>query len=230
MYYVLFFLVFCIIICEMQRVIKIAKLRNEFIQEKNIEVSGGVIRSLFAEFVKRLFDVFFSFIVCLTILPFLYLVLGVVIKLTSSGPIIFRQKRVGFLGQMFDCYKFRSMYLDAGEKIAIKGDERVTPIGRFLRKTHIDEFPQFFNVLIGDMSIVGPRPTICSVVNELQKHPHYLYRVLLLPGITGVSQIHGRQEDQMEMFKFDLEYIHSQSFLGDLKIIFKTLKFKDESY
>ena len=230
MYYVVFFLVFCVIIREMHRVIKIARLRNEFIQEKDIEVSGIIIRPIFAEFVKRLFDVVVSLMVCLTILPFLYLILGVIIKLTSKGPIIFRQKRIGFLGQMFDCYKFRSMYLDSGEKIVIKGDERVTPIGRFMRKTHLDEFPQFFNVIIGDMSIVGPRPTISSVIAELQKHPQYLYRVLFYPGITGVSQIHGRQDDQMEMFKFDLEYVHSQSFFEDLKIIFKTLKFRDESY
>jgi putative colanic acid biosynthesis UDP-glucose lipid carrier transferase len=201
-----------------------------FIQQKRIDVTEIKLPSLLAEFVKRLIDIIGSFFVCLTILPVLYLILGAVIKLTSAGPIIFRQNRIGIFGIMFPCYKFRSMYQNSVEKVAVRGDARVTPVGRFIRKTHLDEFPQFYNVLIGDMSLVGPRPTIRFVADGLDQHPQYIYRVLVRPGITGISQINGRPEKQVTMLKFDFEYLKSQSLWNDLKIIFQTLKFKDDSY
>ena len=231
MYWLLLLIVvLCVLVHEAKDVIKIAKVRDEFIQQNQIDVSSINRQSVLSQIFKRLFDIIVSLFVCLTILPILYLVLGAIIKLTSAGPIIFCQKRIGIFGQAFICYKFRSMYENSLDRVAIKGDERVTPVGRFIRKTHLDEFPQFYNVLIGDMSLVGPRPTIRFVINKLDKHPLYIYRLLVLPGITGLSQVNGRQDMQERMLDFDFEYLCSQSLWKDLKLIFKTLQFKDESY
>ena len=223
-------LMFCVLVHEIYDIIKIVKFRKIFIQKNQIDISAIKLHSVFVEFLKRLFDIIVSLLVCLTILPLLYLILGAIIKLTSSGPIIFRQKRIGIYGHRFVCYKFRSMYENSIDRLAIKGDERVTPVGKFIRKTHLDEFPQFYNVLIGDMSIVGPRPTIRLVVEGLNNHPKYIYRELVRPGITGLSQINGRPDTQEKMIEFDFEYLRSQSLWKDLTLIFKTLQFKDESF
>jgi len=196
-----------------------------------------VIRSeplqyLYNRILKRTFDLVFSFTFLLLVFPWLYLVFGMLIKLSSPGPIIFKQLRTGIYGKEFYCYKFRSMKLntDADEKQAEKDDPRKTKIGIFLRKTNLDEIPQFYNVLKGDMSVVGPRPhmlrhtEIYSMLID-----KYMVRHLVKPGITGWAQVNGyrgetKTMEQMEgRVKRDVWYIENWSFLLDLKIVFVTV-------
>lgn len=196
-----------------------------------------VIRSeplqyLYNRILKRTFDFVFSFTFLLLVFPWLYLVFGMLIKLSSPGPIIFKQLRTGIYGKEFYCYKFRSMKLntDADEKQAEKDDPRKTKIGIFLRKTNLDEIPQFYNVLKGDMSVVGPRPhmlrhtEIYSMLID-----KYMVRHLVKPGITGWAQVNGyrgetKTMEQMEgRVKRDVWYIENWSFLLDLKIVFVTV-------
>ncbi len=186
--------------------------------------------SIFRRFVKRLTDIVLSLVVCLTLLPLLYAVLGGLIKLTSKGPIIFKQKRIGLFGKEFTCYKFRSMYVNDLDIPAFYGDSRITPLGRFIRKTHLDEFPQFFNVLIGDMSLVGPRPTSLSESRYFRIYRDYPYRLLLRPGITGLSQINsGRFLKPLQIIRLDTYYFSHCFWWLDIKIIFQTLKFQDKA-
>jgi len=184
------------------------------------------------QIVKRFFDIIFSLFFLCAIFPFLYIIFGLLIKLSSSGPVIFKQKRTGIYGRDFYCYKFRSMAVneDADEKQAIKGDPRTTKIGQFLRRSNLDEIPQFYNVLIGDMSVVGPRP-------HMLKHTElysaiidkYMIRHLVKPGITGWAQVNGyrgetKTMEQMEgRVRFDVWYLENWTFLLDLKIIFVTV-------
>lgn len=190
--------------------------------------------------IKRVFDIVFSTLILLTVFPLCYVVFGIIIKLTSPGPILFKQKRTGLGGEIFDCYKFRSMNVnpDAHLKIATKDDDRVTKIGQFMRKTSIDEIPQFVNVILGDMSVVGPRPHMLQQTElYLKLIDKFMIRHLVKPGITGWAQISGyRGEtdtiDKMEgRFKRDVWYIENWSFVLDLKIIFVTVVnlFKDET-
>ena len=118
------------------------------------------LQSAYNRFLKRTFDIFFSLVILLTIYPILYIVVGIMIKLSSPGPILFKQKRTGLYGHDFECFKFRTMKVNAQADTlqAVKDDPRKTRIGDFLRRTNLDEFPQFVNVLLGDMSVVGPRP------------------------------------------------------------------------
>ena len=181
---------------------------------------------------KRFFDILFSLIVCVFILSWLIPLLWIVVKLESKGPLIFKQKREGLNGEEFVCYKFRSMRMNKiSDKVhATKYDARVTKIGAFLRKTSIDELPQFFNVLLGDMSIVGPRPHIESLSLEYQKNVEdYLKRHIVKPGITGLAQVSGyrgeikKKSDIKNRVRLDIFYIENWSFLLDLKIIIKTV-------
>ena len=183
--------------------------------------------------VKRLFDIIFSFI-CLVISSPFMLLTAIGIKLTSKGPIIYRQKRVGRDGKIFEFYKFRSMYIEAcdttlrGSKWTTAKDEktRVTPLGRFIRKTNLDELPQFWNVLIGNMSFVGPRPELPKFVDRFQKEiPDYFRRHRLKSGITGWAQVNGLKGDTSikERVRFDIFYIENWSFWFDIKIIIKTV-------
>ncbi|MCC8145811.1 MAG: undecaprenyl-phosphate glucose phosphotransferase [Bacteroidales bacterium] len=181
---------------------------------------------------KRAFDVLFSIVFLCTLFPFFFLIFGIIIKVSSSGPIFFKQKRTGIYGKEFDCYKFRSMRIneDADEKQAIKGDPRTTKIGNFLRRSNLDEIPQFYNVLKGDMSVVGPRPHMLkhtelysSIIDK------YMVRHLVRPGITGWAQVNGyrgetKTMEQMEgRVRLDVWYIENWSFLLDLKIVFVTV-------
>jgi len=181
--------------------------------------------------IKRFFDVVFSSVVIIFILSWLTPIIAILIKLESKGPVFFKQSRNGFNYKEFDCYKFRSMMpnKDAHLYQATKGDQRVTKIGRFIRKTSIDELPQFFNVLFGDMSVVGPRPHMVSHTNMYAKRiDKFMVRHLVKPGITGLAQTSGfrgeieTDKDIIGRVKYDIFYIENWSLLLDLKIILKT--------
>lgn len=209
------------------------KLVLRFLQSTPVvAIREEPLQSVHNRLIKRAFDIVFSTLVLLTIFPIVYLIFGAIIKLTSPGPVFFKQKRTGLGGEIFDCYKFRSMTVndEANSKITVKSDPRVTKIGAFMRKTSIDELPQFINVLLGDMSVVGPRPHMLQQTHLYQKLiDKFMIRHLVKPGITGWAQISGyRGEtntiDKMEgRFKSDVWYIENWSFFLDIKIIFVTV-------
>lgn len=181
---------------------------------------------------KRSFDVVFSLCVLMTIYPLLYVIVGSLIKLTSRGPVLFKQKRTGLYGQVFECYKFRTMRVNAeADKLqAAKDDPRKTRIGNFLRRTNLDEFPQFINVLKGEMSVVGPRPHMLKHTEQYSALiDKYMVRHLVKPGVTGWAQVTGyrgetKTLEQMEgRVKRDVWYIENWSFFLDLKIIVVTI-------
>src|ERR1035437_8470241 len=185
-----------------------------------------------SRFLKRIFDVFFSSVVIFFILSWLFPILFLLIKLSSKGPVFFFQKRTGINNKTFNCIKFRSMCMsdDADEKQATKGDSRVTKIGHFLRKSNLDEFPQFFNVLIGQMSIVGPRPHMLKHTNQYSELiDYYRVRHYVKPGITGWAQVNGYRGETDELWKmqkrveYDMKYLENWTFTWDLRIIFLTI-------
>ena len=186
----------------------------------------------FNSFIKRCFDVLFSLVVIVLFLSWVTPLLAILIKIDSKGPIFFKQKRNGFNFQEFYCYKFRSMKINkqANTLQATKNDFRVTKLGRVLRKFSLDELPQFFNVLIGDMSVVGPRP---HMIKENEKYKtsidKFMVRHYVRPGITGLAQIKGfrgeieTDEDIINRIKQDIFYIENWSFILDIKIILVTI-------
>lgn len=180
---------------------------------------------------KRFFDILFSLIVILFLLSWLVPLMAILIKLESRGPIFFKQGRPGIDEKEFFCFKFRSMKINkTTEREASKNDPRVTKIGRFIRKTSIDEMPQFLNVLLGDMSVVGPRPHLWSqnkaYGNKIKK---YMVRHYVKPGITGLAQVRGfrgeieTDDDMINRIKYDVFYIENWSLILDLKIIAQTV-------
>lgn len=182
-------------------------------------------------FVKRSFDILFSSFVIFFILSWLTPIIAILIKLESRGPVFFKQSRNGFNYQEFDCYKFRSMMPneDAHLYQATKDDERVTKVGHFIRKTSIDELPQFFNVLFGDMSVVGPRPHMVSHTDMYAKRiDKFMVRHFVKPGITGLAQIRGfrgeveSDRDIIGRVKYDIFYVENWSLLLDIRIIINT--------
>lgn len=189
---------------------------------------------------KRFFDILFSSLILILGLPIFFLI-ALIVRFSSKGWVIYSQERVGRGGRPFKCYKFRSMYPDADTRLKellnnspmlqeewdknhkLKNDPRVTPIGRFLRKTSLDELPQFWNVLKGDLSIVGPRPVVKA---EIQKHfkEKALFIFSIRPGLTGLWQVSGRSNTSYEeRIKMDEEYVRTRSFLLDLKLVFLTI-------
>jgi len=167
----------------------------------------------------------------------MYPFVAIAIKLNSKGPVIYKQVRAGKNGRRFNIYKFRSMYIDADERkkelesqnevsglmFKMENDPRITPVGRFIRKTSIDELPQFINILKGDMSLVGTRP---PTLDEFEKYDsHYRRRLSITPGLTGMWQVSGRSDikDFDEVVKLDLEYIDNWSLGLDVKIILQTI-------
>ena len=153
-----------------------------------------------------------------------WIVIGIGIKLDSKGPIFFIHKRVGLRGKEFNCYKFRSMYIGSEKNILVSspGDERVTKVGHFIRKFSLDETPQLINVLLGDMSIVGPRPALPSQVKEFSGNESD--KLLVKPGLTGWTQVNGRNSlPYKRRLEMDSWYAKNWSLLLDLQIIFKTL-------
>lgn len=181
---------------------------------------------------KRVFDVVFSTLVIVFVMSWLTPILALLIKLESHGPVFFKQKRNGYNYKSFNCLKFRSMVINKeADLIQVrKADDRVTGVGKFMRQTSIDELPQFFNVLIGDMSVVGPRPHMLShtdmYANKVDK---FMVRHFVKPGITGLAQVSGYRgevesdSDIIGRVKFDIYYVENWSVLLDVKIIIKTI-------
>jgi lipopolysaccharide/colanic/teichoic acid biosynthesis glycosyltransferase len=176
-------------------------------------------------FIKRLTDIIISLFVLLISLPVI-LIFIIAIKLETKGPAFFLHERTGYGGKKFKLFKLRGMVnnaLEIGPGITQKNDPRITKVGKILRRTSIDELPNFINVLKGEMSIVGPRPEIVTVTNKYAETQKEIYD--FKPGITGISQINGRQmlrpEERVEM---EIKYYGNATFLSDLKIIFKTFK------
>ena len=181
-------------------------------------------------FLKKVFDIFLSLFICITILWWFYPLIGILIKLSSKGPVIISQDRVGVDGIHFKCMKFRTMFSNkAAEKgyshLTKKDDNRITFIGRILRKTNFDELPQFINVLTGKMSVVGPRPHMVSEDVEIaEKIDKYRIRRFVKPGITGLAAIKGYRggTDNIALMQkridYDIKYIQEWSFLLDVKI------------
>ena len=183
-------------------------------------------------FLKRIFDIILSGTFLITIFPFVYLIVGIIIKLTSPGPVFFKQMRTGLNGREFRCYKFRSMRVnaEADRKQATVDDPRKTRLGDFLRHSNIDELPQFINVFKGEMSVVGPRPHMLAHTEIYARLiDKYMVRHFIKPGVTGWAQIHGfrgeiRKLSQMEKrVKADIWYMEHWTPFLDLYIIYKTI-------
>lgn len=205
-------------------------------EEKQLEIeSESSMEFSLYEVIKRLIDVVCSFLGVLVLSP-LFIIIAIIIKTTSKGPVFFSQKRVGKNGKEFNMYKFRSMVVNAEElkeKLAaqnemsgpmfkMKDDPRVTKVGKFIRKTSIDELPQLWNVLKGDMSLVGPRP---SLPKEVAQFEDWMYRRLeVKPGLTCYWQVSGRNNiDFEDWMKLDIRYVDERNLWIDIKLIFKTV-------
>jgi len=184
-------------------------------------------------FIKRLFDIVFSSLVIILIMSWLTPLIAILIRLESKGPIFFKQKRNGLDYEEFNCYKFRSMFVNENADIdeAVKNDPRITKVGAFIRRTSIDEMPQFFNVFVGTMSVVGPRPHMLNFTEKYAvKVNKFKARHFIKPGITGMAQTHGyrgeieNDTDIINRIKYDIFYMESWSLLLDMKIIYLTVK------
>lgn len=178
--------------------------------------------------VKRLSDIILSVIGIVVLSPLL-IIISICIKITSKGPVIFKQKRIGKDGKVFDIYKFRSMIVGAENMgtgvYSKKGDNRITKVGKVIRATSIDELPQLFNILKGEMSFIGPRPVLTYHPWKYEEYTkEQLKRFDVRPGITGWAQIHGRKDVEWhKRIKLDVYYVENISFKLDFKIFFKTI-------
>lgn len=177
---------------------------------------------------KRVMDIIISLIITIIALPFMALT-ALAIKLEDHGPALYKQERVTLNGRKFYIYKFRSMVMDAekyGAQFSTKNDPRITKVGKFIRATRLDELPQLWNILNGDMSIVGPRPERQHYIDEFcEETPEFIYRLKVKAGLTGYAQIYGKYNTTpLDKLKLDLMYIESYSILLDIKLIFLTLK------
>ena len=181
---------------------------------------------------KRIFDILFSLFVIVFILSWITPLIAIIIRIESRGPVFFKQKRNGLNYEEFFCYKFRSMYLNpiADLEQVQKNDPRITRIGKIIRKTSIDELPQFINVLIGDMSVVGPRPHMVSHTEMYAKSvDKFMVRHFIKPGITGLAQTNGfrgeveTEKDIINRVKYDIFYLENWTLLLDIKIIYITI-------
>ncbi len=207
--------------------------KNMYFTENDGKMLYKVRKILFEEkkaydFIKRLFDICMSLLAIL-VLGIPMLVLAGLVRIDSKGSALYKQERLGKNGKVFILYKFRSMCQDAekdGAKWAEYNDDRCTRIGGFLRKTHIDELPQLFNILNGDMSIVGPRPERECFYEEFESYIEgFSQRLCVKPGLSGLAQINGGYDLTPEQkILFDLEYIEKRTFWFDIKIIFMTFK------
>lgn len=209
--------------------------RTRTIQRFRYRLLMWVIRTKIRTSLKRILDIVIALGSILFLSP-LFLLLAILIKLDSPGPVIFKQQRIGKWGKPFYCYKFRSMYVDAEARKAdlmeeneadeivfkIKDDPRITRVGKIIRKASIDEFPQLLNVLKGDMSLVGPRPPV--PIEVVQYEFETMFRLDTVPGITGLQQVSGRSDLSFKRWvELDLQYIAEQSLLKDIEILIKTI-------
>ena len=199
-----------------------------------LSIQEVALNKPFNRVLKRMFDVVFSILVIVFLLSWISLILFILIKLESKGPLLYKHKRNGINYKEFDCYKFRSLRINSSESenYVKKKDQRVTKIGRFLRQTSLDELPQFINVLKGDMSVVGPRPHMLSYTESYSKKidPYnFIFRHNVKPGITGLAQVKGfrgevkADEDIINRVKYDIFYIENWSILLDFDIIARTI-------
>jgi len=212
-----------------------------FKKTKNMEKVGQLVMvnpqeipldNFESQFSKRMLDIVFSSLVILLLLSWLLPILAIVLKLNSKGPVFFVQKRTGINNKTFKCLKFRSMKVNSESDIkqAVDGDSRITALGNFMRKSNIDELPQFFNVLFGHMSVVGPRPHMLKHTDQYSELiDGYLVRHYIKPGITGYAQISGYRGETDELWKmerrvqYDMNYLENWNFWWDLKIILMTI-------
>lgn len=179
-------------------------------------------KTLYNRFFKRLLDILFSFIAIVLLSPF-FLVVGLLVRIKLGSPVIFKQKRPGRNNKIFTLYKFRTMTNEKdGNSNLLPDEKRLTKFGKFLRSTSLDELPELFNILKGDMSIVGPRPQL--IKDMVFFDDEVMKRQLVRPGLTGLAQVKGRNNISWEeKFSYDLEYIKKITFINDIKIIFKTI-------
>lgn len=185
--------------------------------------------------VKRIFDILLSLFGLIILSP-VFLIIGIIIKISSPGPVLFKHKRIGYLGNEIEIYKFRSMVVDANnyekyfspeqmeffmENFKLKHDPRITKIGHFLRKSSLDELPQLINILKGNMSVVGPRPIVSDEIRKYGIYANVYFSVK--PGLTGLWQVCGRSATTYEKrVRLDVKYVYDLSLLNDMKIFFKT--------
>lgn len=208
-----------------------AHFNKVVIKKRNRSFRKEIMKKKSFFFWKRTADVLVSSFVIIFILSWLCPLVAILIKATSKGPVFFKQKRVGFLGRSFYCYKFRTMHLnnDADSLPAQENDGRITVVGNFLRKSNLDELPQFVNVFLGQMSVVGPRPHMHADCKKFSNYlAEYKIRNLVKPGITGLAQVKGYRgpadtfEQILRRFQFDTFYIRNANVFMDLRIIRKT--------
>jgi putative colanic acid biosynthesis UDP-glucose lipid carrier transferase len=204
---------------------------KEWEQEGRLDIRSHLDKKHSYLLLKRAFDLGFSSLLVIFVFPWLFPVIALMVKLSSTGPVFFRQKRVGFLGKIFWCYKFRTMYVNAesDNKQACQDDPRITRVGKFLRSTCLDELPQFFNVFLGHMSIVGPRPHMLKDSLDFSKAvTNYKFRNIAKPGITGISQIRGYRGPAttfqiiFRRYQWDAYYVRHMGLRLDLKIMAET--------
>lgn len=223
--------------------IKYEKLPNNLKNEDVKKYYDIISRKKFSLFFKRFFDIIFSFLI-LIILFLPIVIISILIKIDSKGSVFYRQERITKYGKKFKIFKFRTMITNAdkiGSLVTLKEDKRITRVGKFLRKYRLDEFPQIFNIILGDMSFVGTRPEVKKYVDRYEP---YMYVTLLLPaGLTSNASIKYKDEDEIlnkhlnyednideiyvkyvlkDKMKYNIEYIEKFSFFYDLKIMFKT--------
>ena len=185
----------------------------------------------FERAIKRMFDFTCSLIGLICLSP-VFLLVYISLRLQNDGSVIFSQERIGYKGKQFNIYKFRTMCMDSekdGEpQLAVKDDDRLTKVGKFLREHHLDELPQLFNVLIGDMSFVGPRPERQYFIDKIkERNPDYDYIYLMRPGVTSYATVYNGYTDTIEKMlvrlQMDLDYLQKRSLWFDLKIIITTV-------
>lgn len=195
---------------------------------EGLERSTILSKAIYYSYIKRVYDIIFSFIGLLVTLPIILMV-GLIIKWETPGPMFFKQERVGLNGRYFHIMKLRSMGVDAeknGAQWAAKNDPRVTKVGAFIRKTRLDELPQLYNVLKGEMSLIGPRPERPMFTIQFNEEiPGFVERIQVKPGLTGWAQVNGGYEiTPKEKLELDRYYIKNQSLWLDLQIVVKTVK------